>query len=252
MKIDFFVINLDRSPERLASIRADAAALGIDLIRIPAVDGKSVAEADRTLLDRAGFLRQHGKHPMDGEYGCYASHLAALRAIAAGAADAGVVFEDDVHPRAELAPVFEALCDRDDWDVVRFAHHRKASRRLLRRLPEGRGLFVSRFGPTGSAAAYIVRRSAAARLADALTPMRLPFDVALERGWSMGLRTRDVWPDLVGFGAHSKSSLTQAGRRYASMKLKPWQRLPTLGFRTTDLVRRAVFAATVRPGNKNQ
>jgi hypothetical protein len=30
------------------------------------------------------------------------------------------------------------------------------------------------------------------------------------------------------------------------MKLKPWRRLPTLGFRTLDLVRRAWFAGTAK------
>ncbi|MBB3998809.1 glycosyltransferase family 25 protein [Aureimonas pseudogalii] len=246
MKIDFFVINLDRSPERLSTIRADAAALGIDLIRSPAVDGKTVPPEARHDLDLAGFLRDHGKQPMDGEYGCYVSHLAALRAIAASAADAGVIFEDDIAPQPELLAVLEALGQRDDWDVVRFAHHRQPTKRRLRTLPHGRALYAALFGPTGSAAAYVVRREAAARLANALTPMRLPYDVALERGWATGLRTRDIWPDLVRFGAHSKSSLTQAGRRYGAMKLKPWRRLPTLGFRTLDLVRRAWFAGAAK------
>lgn len=251
MRIDFFVINLDRSAERLAAVRRDAAALGIELIRVPAVDGKSVPAAERDLLDRRGFLLRHGKQPMDGEYGCYASHLAALRRIAAGEAEAGVVLEDDARPLPELLPVLRALCERDDWDVVRFAHHRRAARRLLRPLPEGRGLFAVFFGPTGSAAGYIVRRSAAARLADALTPMRLPFDVALERGWATGVRTRDIWPNLVAFNAHSQESLTRDGRRYGAMKLKTWQRLPTLLFRAQDLARRAGFAALARRGGRD-
>lgn len=246
MRIDFFVINLDRSAERLAAIRQDAAALGIGLIRVPAVDGKSVPAERRDLLDRTGFLRWHGKHPMDGEYGCYASHLDALRRIAAGAAEAGVILEDDAKPLPALVPVLEALMERDDWDVVRFAHHRRAPRRLLRELPEGRGLFAVFVGPTGSAAGYIVRRSAAAGLADRLTPMRLPFDVALERGWATGTRTRDVWPNLVAYNTHSKESLTQNGRDYGAMKLKPWRRLPTLVFRTLDTVRRFAFAAAAR------
>lgn len=248
LKIDFFVINLDRSPERLAAIRAEAAASGIDLIRVAAVDGKTVPEGERVLLDRSGFLRDHGKRPMDGEYGCYASHLAALRRIADGPADAGVVFEDDIRPLPDLIPVLEALAERDDWDVVRFAHHRRASRKVVRELPRGRQLCATYFGPTGSAAAYIVRREAAAPLADALTPMRLPFDVALERGWATGLRTYDIWPDLVGFGALSKTSLTRESRDYAAMKLPAWRRLPTLAFRTQDLARRVW--RTVRAGRE--
>ena len=249
MPIDFFVINLDRSAERLAAIERDAAGFGISLIRVPAVDGKSVPAADRWLLDRAGFLRRHGKHPMDGEYGCYASHIEALRRIAAGPAEAGVVLEDDARPLATLRPVLDALMERDDWDVVRFAHHRRVPRRLLRALPAGHGLFAVFFGPTGSAAGYIVRRSVAAALADRMTPMRLPVDVALERGWATGVRTRDIWPNLVAYSSHSKQSLTQAGRRYGAMKLKPWRRIPTLIFRTGDALRRFAFALRARGGD---
>ncbi|WP_279481508.1 glycosyltransferase family 25 protein [Aureimonas sp. SK2] len=242
MRIDFFVINLDRSPQRLADIRADMAAEGIDLIRIAGVDGKAIPEEGRTLLDVPAFLRQHGKRPVPGEYGCYLGHLKAIDAIEAGEADAGVVFEDDVRPRPEMLPVLQALAERDDWDVVRFAHHRRPARRRLRALPEGRHLSAAFFGPTGSGAAYIVRRSAAARLSAALRPMSLPFDVALERGWATGLRTLDIWDDLIAFNAQSKTSQIEVGGRYGARKLKPWRRLPTLVFRATDLVRRIVYA----------
>ncbi|WP_416355327.1 glycosyltransferase family 25 protein [Aureimonas phyllosphaerae] len=242
MRIDFFVINLDRSPERLADIRADMAAAGIDLIRVAGVDGKAIPEAERDLLDTPRFLRRHGKRPAAGEYGCYLSHLKAIEAVAAGAAEAGVVFEDDVRPRPEMLAVLQALASRDDWDVVRFAHHRRPSRRRLRVLPEGRTLAASFHGPTGSAAAYIVRRTAAQRLAEALKPMSLPFDVAIERGWDTKLRTFDIWDDLVAFSQRSKTSQIEVGGRYGSRKLKPWRRLPTLVFRASELVRRIAYA----------
>ncbi len=98
MRIDFFVINLDRSPERLADIRADMAAAGIDVIRIPGVDGKAIPEAERSLLGYAPLPATTRQAAGAGEYGCYLSHLRAIEAIAAGPAEAGVVFEDDVRP----------------------------------------------------------------------------------------------------------------------------------------------------------
>jgi len=221
-------------------MREQAGAWGIELIRVAATDGKTVPPDARSELDLGTFLRRHGKYPMEGEYGCYVSHLRALDAIAHEDCDAGVVFEDDVVLHTDLAPVLEALGTRDDWDVVRFAHHRGVRHVALRALPLGRCLLRPLFGPSGSAAGYIVRRRVAAALRAELTPMRLPFDVALERGWAMGLRVRDIRPDLVGFSAHSKTSLTREGRRYDSMKLAPWRRLPTLAFRTGELVRRLI------------
>lgn len=219
-------------------MREQAAALGIELIRVAALDGKTVPPEQRVHLDLPAFLRWHGKQPLPGEYGCYLSHLEALDQITRSGCDAGVVFEDDVVLRPELVPVLDALGKRDDWDVVRFAHHRKVRYREVRTLPQGRRLIRPLFGPSGSAAAYIVRGAVAGRLRQELTPMRLPFDVALERGWSTGLRTLDIRPDLVGFSGHSKTSLTRDGQRYASQKLPVLRRLPTLLFRTGELVRR--------------
>lgn len=215
-----------------------AAQLGIELIRVPALDGKSVPPAERSVLDLPAFLRWHGKQPLPGEYGCYVSHLAALDTLANTECDAGVIFEDDIVLRTELGEVLQGLLARDDWDVVRFAHHRKVRHRPVRNLPRGRRLIRPLFGPSGSAAGYIVRQNAAARLRDALTPMRLPYDVALERGWATGLRTLDIRPDLVGFSDHSKASLTRDGQRYASMKLPTLRRWTTLVFRTNEIVRR--------------
>ncbi len=40
------VINLDRSPERLAEFGAEAARCGLDFERLPAIDGRLLADRD--------------------------------------------------------------------------------------------------------------------------------------------------------------------------------------------------------------
>ncbi|NDV86921.1 glycosyl transferase [Aurantimonas aggregata] len=244
MKIAYYVINLDRSPDRLAAISADAASSGLTLERVPAVDGAAASvETRRRVLDEAGFRRLHGKVPMDGEYGCYASHLDAFDSFLSGDADAAVIFEDDVRPTADFVPVVEAIAAVDDWDLVKLMHHRMPALRSRRRLPGGRVLGLAWFGPTGSSACYLINRRAATILRDKLVPMRLPYDVALERGWALGLRIRHVRPDLVTSNAATKKSLIGGTKMYARARLAPWRRMTTLAFRTSEFLRRATYAA---------
>lgn len=242
MGIRAYVINLDRSPERLAVVEADAAAAGIDLIRVAGVDGKTVPPQDRDLLDYAGFLRDHGKHPMAGEYGCYASHIVALEAFLESGAPHALILEDDVKIPPDVIPLVEEIASLDDWDVVKLVHHRMRSLRVDRRLSGGRRFGRAKFGPTGSAAAYLVNRKGAERLVGCLVPMRLPYDIAFERGWACGVRVRHVRPDVFSFNQASPKSLTREGASYADMKLPAWRRLPTLRFRVIDLVRRFACA----------
>ncbi len=88
------VINLDRSPERLAWFQAQAAALGLVFERVPAVDGRALPEAERARL--RGLMS--GRNAMsDGEIGCLLSHREAWRRVAEGRGEWAFVAEDDVH-----------------------------------------------------------------------------------------------------------------------------------------------------------
>lgn len=244
MKIVYYVINLDRSPDRLAAISADAALSGLTLQRVPAVDGAAAPVREReAVLDEAGFRRLHGKVPMDGEYGCYASHLGAFDDFLASDADAAVIFEDDVRPGPGFLSAVEAIAAVDDWDLVKLMHHRLPALRARRRLPGGGELGLAWFGPTGSSACYLINRRAAKILREQLVPMRLPYDVALERGWAHGIRVRHVRPDVVASNPATKKSLIGGTKKYAAARLAPWRRLTTLAFRTSELFRRGIYAA---------
>ena len=95
-----FIINLDRNPERLAVIGSRFAALGMGFDRIRAVDARALSSDE---ID--AFRRRCPTMPWvhAGQIGCFLSHLAAWRSIAAGAAPYAAVFEDDVHVSDDLA-----------------------------------------------------------------------------------------------------------------------------------------------------
>lgn len=248
MRIATYVINLDRSPDRWAALSTDAARTGLDPIRVPAVDGKAVPVPERTLLDVAGFRRLHGKEPFAGEFGCYASHVLAIRTFLEGDADIALILEDDCVPHDDIVAAVEAIAAVDDWDMAKLKNNRMTGFRATRAIPGGRALGRAPFGPTGSSAAYLLRREAAERFLAGITPMRLPYDIAFERGWAMGLRVRHVRPDVVGINPVTKKSLTREDTQYSEMKLPTLQRLTTLRFRASEVVRRLADIVSVRRG----
>lgn len=87
------VINLDRSPERLAHIRAQFEFIGIAFERVEAIDAW-----DRPELDH---MRQNVRYEKrlrltSGEIACLLSHRACWTIIAQGDASYGAIFEDDI------------------------------------------------------------------------------------------------------------------------------------------------------------
>jgi hypothetical protein len=80
------LINLDRSPERLATMRQALAERGVGFERLAAIDGRTLA---------AEALARHPDISA-GEIGCLLSHRAAWKLIADGDDPFGTVLEDDV------------------------------------------------------------------------------------------------------------------------------------------------------------
>lgn len=76
-----YVINLDKDHGRLTSARAILNSLGLEMVRIPAING--------TLLPKNHFLSA-------GEVGCFQSHVLALETFLKSADPEGIIFEDDI------------------------------------------------------------------------------------------------------------------------------------------------------------
>src|SRR6476646_8063978 len=92
--LPIFVINLDRSPERLALMQAQAGALGLSFERVPGVDGTKALPA-WVVTQFLGELGQEPTALSKGEVGCYASHLRVMSKIIDQRLQAAIVLEDD-------------------------------------------------------------------------------------------------------------------------------------------------------------
>jgi glycosyl transferase, family 25 len=188
------VINLDRAVERRARITASLLQLGLAWTRLPAVDARQLSVAQRAALDTAAYQRKHGMTPLDGELGCYLSHVEAMERFLASDAEFALILEDDVLPGGQLPAVLQALMAHPQrWDMVKLSAVHSGTPVPVLGLTETHRLAVMLSRCTGSSA-YLVNRSAAAAYRDGLLPMSLPYDHVFDQGWRFALKVRLVTP----------------------------------------------------------
>lgn len=235
-----FVINLDRSPERMATMRERLAPLDLSWERVPAVEGKLLDLSALPEVSISGYRRWHGKELNPAEAGCYLSHIAVLRRFLAGSAQYALVLEDDADFPADFMPLLrQLLAHASSWDVVKLSGFHRGTPIKLAPLhgPYALAVPLSRLCNSNS---LLLNRRAAERLLRELLPMRLPYDHALERAWLWNLKLRMVTPlpcpADTGVGTTIGTSTTM--RRY---KLPAHRRLSTYLFRLRTELGRAGF-----------
>ncbi len=240
--IPVYVINLERSRDRWARLQANATALAIELRRIEAVEGIRLKPDELEDFDEAGFRRNHGKIAMPAEIGCYFSHIRALDVIAKATEPFAVLVEDDVVLPPDFQSFVEKLTHFTGWDAIKLVNHRTPAFRSFQKIDDDIAIGRCMHGPLGSSAAYVVTRAGAARLLAAIRPMRVPYDVALERGWAGNYEIYTTNKAIVGLSEVAISTIVQGRADYAKKRLPPYKRLTTLFFRATDYVGRIIYA----------
>lgn len=189
----FYLINLDRSPERLQAAESNFAQIGLKFQRIPAIDANQTDLAQFP-LDRSAFQRTHGRQVVrPGEIGCYFSHLEAIQVFIKSDKEFGVILEDDACAEQSLPKALETLfLWSSDWDIATLFHFHRGGPVTLRRADD-LSLAVH-LGHVSSAAAYMINRNAAHTLIAYLAVMRACIDHSLYESWRHGLKLRSILP----------------------------------------------------------
>ncbi|PWJ93052.1 glycosyl transferase family 25 [Mesorhizobium loti] len=146
------VINLDRSPDRLAHVTAEFAKIGVLFDRVPAVDAlhhPEFAETSSSLTPT--------------EVACLMSHKVCWKIIADGDDAFGAIFEDDILLSEAAGPM---LSD-DGWipadaDIVKLETGLRKTVIAMKRTSVSRAFSVARlYGLHFGSAGYILSRQAA-------------------------------------------------------------------------------------------
>lgn len=156
-----YLINLERRPDRLATMQAQAEKLGLGFVRQPAIDARTVDPGDKFVTGPLGAIPK-------GDQCCTLSHVAAWRAFLDSGAPYAAILEDDVVLSDRAGMVLKDW----DWippglDLIKLEHYGPSHQAVLlsdiRALPNGFRLGAMHSRHTG-AAAYILSRRAAEML----------------------------------------------------------------------------------------
>lgn len=239
-KCAVFVINLDRSPDRLATIHAHLSGAAIPYTRISGFDASKEDTRDCP-IDLKSFQLTHGRKQIrKGEIGVYQSHLKAISAFLDSDKEFGIIFEDDAAPKPHFATVIERLIKwKDKWDIVPLFHFHSGGQVGIEK--DGYTKLTVHLGHISSAAAYMINRHAARQLLQHLAVQRACLDHTLFAKWIHSLRIRGVVPMPVSLASHADVSTINAE---TSDKPHVLQRLPTFALRFYNTLRN--FFTSVR------
>jgi glycosyl transferase family 25 len=212
-QIQIFVINLDRAPERLARITQTLNQFGLSFERIAAVDGGTLSENEKRRLNptpRVGGLLS------DGEIGCFASHLAAYRVIAARGIQRACVMEDDAaFDESVIAWLDRSLALPGDCHILKLEGIIRPKSWVLPIRKYAQRMIVFSEQVSFGTGAYIITLEGARRALLRLSKMGSVLDDALFRYWETGLHIYEVHPFPIRQEEFAKSYIYE-GRRIAS------------------------------------
>ncbi len=228
--IKSLVLNLDRSPDRLESMAAQFAALGIPFERVQGFDGRAASEEEFQT-----FCRERvGKYDpwIRGQMGCFLSHFRAWEITANAADPYTAIFEDDMH----LSPSLKEFLETDSWipgscDIIRL----ETSTNRVWLEPEPLAVHGARAlkkvkSTTWCAGGYILSRAAAKRLIALSASLHDSVDHMLfcheTRGVAQSLHISQIVPALCiqdkYFHENAQSIRFESGMDYTAPEI-PWR-----------------------------
>ena len=201
-----YVINLDRRPDRWATISENLARLDLAAERITAVDARALPP-------------QSAKIDL-GAVACARSHAIAMTRLLDSSAPASLILEDDV----EVATDTPALLESTDWwppgaKVVRLEVQGKHPQQLWRRggqTPTGRALHkLERWG--NCAGAYLINREGAQMaLPHCLNPVMPQDHILFDHRISLLARALRTFQIVPGMATQKESDSDLYGYREAA------------------------------------
>jgi len=222
-----YLINLDRSPERLDAMHSRLTGLGIEYERVPGVDGRALEDAEFQQYTREN---RYYKALNRGEVGCYLSHNKALQYFLDSGARFALILEDDGEFAADICSVIQdAIILRDTtqntllhWDLLKLTQRRRRARYIELAVMGNRHLVEYGLSVPTVANATVWTRAGAERWIQAFRGgCTRPIDCELQHPWEYGLTILSVHPSV----ATQSDAISTIGERKGKHIRSPWPKL---------------------------
>ena len=244
-----FLINLDRATKRLSEMENRLSNIGIDYIRISAIDGKNYKYSEKEYCEKL-YKRCCGRKISSGEIGCYLSHYKTIEYFIKSGKKYALILEDDAVFNQNLVELLNKLVSINYfWDFVKLNTARDGGfgNIAVRELFNGYKLYASLF-PKAFAAAYLINTKAAKSLYAKLLPMFVPYDHEIIKFWKYNVRQYSVFPSPVKV-EYKDSFIGTYGKN--SLKFPFYKRFPAMFYRIfTQIVRSANFYKLLKSPRK--
>jgi len=239
-------INLGDALERRRNLEYQFEKYNIKAERLDAIRWSLLDENIKSSFYSAELnTEQYHSSLVDGEKGCYASHILAWEKFLDSEYSYMVVLEDDVLLAPEFSMVIEAVMDiKISWDMVKLIGRENEKVSSRKRLCDGFELIDYSRIPSYTAG-YVLSRSGAQKMLESRLPFGRPIDVDLRFWWENDLLIYGVWPAVLEFDQTSIAS-TIAGRKLSDSLNSRWRKLKmklqlTLGNSSNRFRRKRVF-----------
>ena len=192
-KVHAYIINLEKSIDRMTHMRQEITTLGLPYTRIEAVYGPALPEPIEE-FDERRFNRLTGKQKNLREIGCYLSHIHTFKSFLASDNNYALILEDDVHlPDLLISLLESAIVHNKHWDLLRLSSSRQGEFIKIAQLDTDHQLAYN-LKVLKNTGAYLISRKGAKSCLNKLLPMCLPYDVALDRDWDFNIKSACITP----------------------------------------------------------
>ncbi len=189
--LQILVISMADQHERRAHAKKELDELGVPWKFIDAIIGRNLPGFPKD-YDREKRLKLFGFDMSLGEISCTLSHRLAWQECVSSN-QMTLVLEDDFHLKPEFSTALElALSITDDWDLFRLHSGSFHEVQVIRQMGEFQ--LIENLKDPGSAAAFLIKPSAAKILLNHAQKVFMPADDTIERPWLHGLRILGLIP----------------------------------------------------------
>jgi glycosyl transferase, family 25 len=217
-------INLGDALERRHNLEYQFEKYKIKAERLDAIKWSLLDEKTQSSYYSAELNHeQYYSSMVDGEKGCYASHILAWKKFLDSEYDYMVVLEDDIRLAPEFSMVIEAVVDlKISWDMIKLIGRENEKVSSRKHLCEGYELIDYSRIPSYTAG-YVISRDGAKKMLESRLPFGRPIDVDLRFWWENNLSIYGVWPAVLDFDQTSSVS-TISGRKLSGSINSKWRK----------------------------
>lgn len=227
LHLKIFVINLERSKDRLDRVTSLFEAENISFERIDAIDGKT----EKKLVNQHRYSRipmHKWFRPLtDGEIACALSHLKAYQEIIDQDLDYALILEDDFVLQDGWRECLLAIQNiKTPYDLIKLANTKPKDFHATEHIGQIHSLGKS-FPPPRDALATLASRAGAKKMVEGISHIYRPIDFEMKNFWEYDLDIYAVYPNpfqqakleaipsLIGFRAHYRNvSLVEKVKTY--------------------------------------